>query len=98
MLENGRIGVLPEIAERFDALKAGVENTLDVTVTSAVELSDEQKRTIADALKARLGRDVRVATEIDENLIGGAIIRAGDVVIDGSLRSRLEGLSNALIA
>lgn len=98
LLEYGRVAVLPEIAEHFDALKAIVENTVDVTVTSAVELSNEQKDTIAEALRAKLGRDVRIETEIDENLIGGAIIRAGDVVIDGSLRSRLEGLSNALTA
>jgi F-type H+-transporting ATPase subunit delta len=51
---------------------------------------------MADALKEKLGRGVNVTTEIDENLIGGAVIRAGDVVIDGSLRSRLEGLANAL--
>ena len=51
---------------------------------------------MADTLKRRLGRDVNVTTVIDENLIGGAVIRAGDVVIDGSLRARLEGLANAL--
>jgi len=98
LLEYGRVAVLPEIAEHFDELKAKIENTVDVIVTSAVELSDEQKNTIAGALRAKLGRDVRIETEIDENLIGGAIIRAGDVVIDGSLRSRLEGLANVLTA
>jgi len=51
---------------------------------------------ITTALAERLGRDVKLTTEIDENLIGGAVIRAGDVVIDGSLRARLEGLANAL--
>ena len=53
---------------------------------------------IATALKARLDRNVNLTTEIDENLIGGAVIRAGDVVIDGSVRSRLEGLATALVA
>ena len=62
-----------------------------------VILSAEQEAAIASSLKAKLGRDVRVTTEIDENLIGGAVIRAGDVVIDGSLRARLEGLANSLI-
>jgi F-type H+-transporting ATPase subunit delta len=98
LLEYGRVNVLPEIAEHFDALKADAENTVDVVVTSATELSDDQRKAIATALKARLGREIRLETEIDENLIGGAVIRAGDVVIDGSLRSRLESLSNALIA
>ena len=66
-------------------------------MTSASQLSSKQIDDIASALKKRLGREVKIATEIDENLIGGAVIRAGDVVIDGSLRARLEGLANALI-
>lgn len=98
LLEYGRVDVLPEISDRFDALKAEVENTVDVTVTSATALSDGQKKEIEAALKSRLGRDISLSTEIDKNLIGGAVIRAGDVVIDGSVRARLEGLSNALIA
>ncbi len=97
LLENGRVAVLPEIAEHFDALKAEVENSVDAVVTSAAPLSKEQEQDIASSLKKRLGREVRLSTEIDENLIGGAVIRAGDVVIDGSLRARLEGLANALI-
>ncbi len=96
LLENGRVAALPEIADRFEALKAKVENTVDAVITSAAPLSEQQQRHMADALKAKLGRDVRVTTQIDENLIGGAVIRAGDVVIDGSLRARLEGLANAL--
>ena len=96
LLEYERVAVLPEIADHFDGLKAIVENTVDVTVTSAAPLSAAQQKTIVKALKERLGREINLATEIDENLIGGAVISAGDVVIDGSLRSRLEGLSNAL--
>ena len=96
LLENGRVVVLPEIADQFEALKARVENTVEAVVTSASPLSDSLQAEITKSLKERFGRDVRVATEIDENLIGGAVIRAGDVVIDGSLRARLEGLANAL--
>lgn len=98
LLEYGRASVLPEIAEHFDVLKAAVENTVDVTVTSAARMSSAQEKTIVAALEKRLGRSVNLSTEIDEDLIGGAVIRAGDVVIDGSLRARLEGLANALIA
>ena len=98
LLEYGRVSVLPEIAEHFDALKAAVENTVDVTVTSAARMSSAQEKTVIAALEKRLGRSVKLSTEIDENLIGGAVIRAGDVVIDGSLRARLQGLANALIA
>ncbi|HEX2138172.1 MAG TPA: F0F1 ATP synthase subunit delta [Woeseiaceae bacterium] len=98
LLEYERVAVLPEIAEHFDALKDAIENTVEVTVTSATELSAGQKQAIVSALKARLGREVQLETALDENLIGGAVIRAGDVVIDGSLRSRLDGLANALTA
>ena len=98
LLEYGRVSVLPEIADHFEVLKANVENTVDVMVTSAAPLSAAQQEAVSEALKTRLGRDIRLETEIDENLIGGAVIRAGDVVIDGSLRSQLTSLSNALIS
>jgi F-type H+-transporting ATPase subunit delta len=97
LLENKRIAVLPEVAAHFAVLKAQVENTVDATVTSATPLSQAQTDKIAGALKKRLGRNVKVTTNVDANLIGGAVIRAGDVVIDGSLRARLEGLANALV-
>jgi F-type H+-transporting ATPase subunit delta len=96
LLENDRVSALPEIADHFEALKAKVENTVDAVITSAVPLSKEQQQAMAASLKKKLGREIKVTTEIDENLIGGAVIRAGDVVIDGSLRARLEGLANAL--
>lgn len=97
LLEYGRIVVLPEISHHFEALKAETENLVEVLVTSASPISIEQQDTIATALRERLGRDINLATEIDNTLIGGAVIRAGDVVIDGSLRARLDGLANALI-
>lgn len=97
LIEYGRIRVLPEIAAHFELKKAAVENTVDATVTSASKLTDKQVAEIAASLKKRLGRDVKIETKLDENLIGGAVIRAGDVVIDGSLRARLEGLANSLI-
>ena len=96
LLENGRVAVLPEISEQFEALKAKVENSIDAVITSAAPVSEAQQKAIASSLSKKLGRDVRISTQIDENLIGGAVIRAGDVVIDGSLRARLEGLANAL--
>jgi F-type H+-transporting ATPase subunit delta len=97
LLEYGRVAVFPEIVDHFETLKARVENTVDVTVTSASVISKKHKDAISKALRERLGREVKIETRIDENLIGGAVIRAGDVVIDGSLRARLKGLSNALI-
>ncbi len=97
LIENDRVVALPEIADQFDALKAEVENTVEAVVTSATPLSSEQVAAIAGALKARFGRDVNIETEINEDLIGGAVIQAGDIVIDGSLRSRLESLTTALV-
>lgn len=97
LIENDRVAVLPEISVHYDALKAAVENSVDAVITSAVALSERQLDDVAAALRERTGRDVRITTEIDETLIGGAVIRAGDVVIDGSLRARLEGLATALI-
>ena len=97
LLENGRVVALPEISDQFEALKARVENSVDAVITAAAPLSAAQEKEIAASLQERLGRDVRISTEVDENLIGGAVIRAGDVVIDGSLRARLEGLANALV-
>ena len=96
LLEYGRVAVLPEISAQFEALKADIENVVDVTVTSAAPIGKSQQDTIAEAMRQRLGRDVTITTEIDEKLIGGAVIRAGDVVIDGSMRARLESLATAL--
>ncbi len=98
LLEYRRVSVLPEISEHFEALKAAVENTIDVTITSATALGQAQQEALVSALRTRFGRDVNLQTEIDETLIGGAVIRAGDVVIDGSMRSSLKGLANAMIA
>ena len=97
LLEYDRIAVLPEISAHFETLKAELENKVDAVVTSASKLSQSQIDDIAAALKKRLGCDVNIETKIDENLIGGAVIRAGDVVIDGSLRARLQGLATALV-
>lgn len=97
LLEYDRAAVMPEIAAHFEALKAETENSVDVTVTSATPLSQQRMDAIAKALEARLGRSVKMSTRIDESLIGGAVIKAGDVVIDGSLRARLDGLTNALV-
>jgi F-type H+-transporting ATPase subunit delta len=97
LLEYHRIAVLPEISAHFEAFKAVIENTVDVVVTSATPLGRQQLDKISASLKARLGRDVNIDTEIDETLLGGAVIKAGDVVIDGSLRARLDGLATALV-
>ena len=98
LAENRRLGYLPEISRIFDELKDAEEGVVDVTVTSAAPLDDEQQRTLAEALRRRLKRDVRLHCELDAGLIGGAVLRAGDLVIDGSLRARLERMAFELTA
>ena len=95
---NHRLGYLPEIAELFDTLKDDAEGVADVTVTSAAPLDEAQRSTIAAALERRLRRKVRLHFEIDPAVIGGAVVRAGDLVIDGSLRTRLERIAYELTA
>jgi F-type H+-transporting ATPase subunit delta len=96
LAENGRLESLPAIAAQYADLRAAVENTIEVKVTAAMPLSDEQSKKLADALTQRLARTVRLHTEIDPGLIGGAVVRAGDFVVDGSLRGRIERLNNTM--
>lgn len=97
LAENRRLKVLPEIAELYEHHRAEAEKTVEAEVTSAFPLSDAQKQQLVDALKNRLGRDVSLVAKTDENIIGGAIVRAGDLVIDGSVSSQLEKLGNSLM-
>ena len=96
LAENRRLALLPEIAAQFEALRAETENIVDVEIVSAREIAAPQKKRLSEALTRRLGRDIRMHTRIDETLIGGAIVRAGDLVIDGSLKGRLAQLASAL--
>ncbi len=94
--ENDRIKLLPEITALYEHYRAEAEGSIDAEVISASEVSESQLAKIAAALKARLGKEVRLTTKIDTSLIGGAIIRAGDMVIDGTVSGRLDKLSSAL--
>jgi F-type H+-transporting ATPase subunit delta len=92
---NKRLGFLPEIAARYQQLRADAERTVDVTVTSAVELSAAQQQHYTQAMKQRLDREVRLHCAIDPTLLGGAVVRADDLVIDGSVRAGLAQLAAA---
>jgi len=96
LAKNKRLQVLPDIAAQYELLRARYENEVDVQVTSAVALSDGQKTKLATALKTRFKRDVRMTTAIDPALLGGAVIRAGDLVIDGSINGRLQRMASDL--
>ena len=97
LAENRRLTLFPEIAALYEDLRAEAEGTLEATVISAKPISDAQQQEMASALKARFNRDVVLQVEIDESMVGGAIIRAGDTVIDGSVRGKLEKFAHALI-
>jgi F-type H+-transporting ATPase subunit delta len=90
-----RLAYLPEIAAHFEQLRADAERTLDVTVTSAVALNEAQREQFTKALRKRLDREVRLHCELDPALIGGAVVRADDLVIDGSVRASLTQLAAA---
>jgi F-type H+-transporting ATPase subunit delta len=98
LADNRRLRILPDIARLFQAMKDEAEGTVDVTVTSAAAMPDAGREQIAAALARRFGRKVRIHTEVDPSLIGGAVLRAGDLVIDGSIKSRLERMAFELTA
>lgn len=93
---NKRLTLLPEIYSLFAQYKANQEKTIDVEVVSAFDLADAMRDTLADVLGKKLERQVKVRTSTDRNLLGGVLIRAGDLVIDGSIRGRLNKLAAAM--
>ena len=96
MAENGRLMALPEVCKEFLVLKQEHEKMMDVEVISASDLSKEQLANISSKLEQRLERKVNLNCSVDETLLGGVIIRAGDLVIDNSTRGQIDRLSDAL--
>ncbi|EEO9889774.1 F0F1 ATP synthase subunit delta [Salmonella enterica] len=96
MAENNRLNALPDVLEQFIHLRAASEATSEVEVTSATALSEEQLSKISAAMEKRLSRKVKLNCKIDKSVMAGVIIRAGDMVIDGSVRGRLERLADVL--
>ena len=96
LAENDRLLLLTDITVLFEELRAEAEKSMTADVITARELTSDQADKISAALKKRLGRDVTLNTTVDESLLGGAIIRAGDLVIDGSALGKLNRLANAI--
>jgi F-type H+-transporting ATPase subunit delta len=96
LAENKRLSLLPQVNEQFLALKSQQEQSVDLEVTSAFDITDEQASRLADVIGQKLNRTVRMSTTVDKALIGGVIIRTADLVIDGSVRGRLAKLSEAM--
>ena len=96
LAENDRLPALPAISSGFEELKQQAEGTIEVQVTTARKLTAKQEKQLTENLKKRLGKEVSITAEIDKSLIAGAVIKAGDLVIDGTARGRLEKLTSVL--
>jgi F-type H+-transporting ATPase subunit delta len=96
LVDNQRLLLLPEIVSIFEALRAEAEKTVNIVVDSAFELSAAQQEKIISSLKAKMGREIKLVCKVNKELLGGVVIRAGDKVIDGSARTRLGEMANAL--
>ncbi len=91
-----RLGVVSEIKAFYEELRAEQEKTIEVNVVSAFEISQAQQENLVNALKQKLDREITLECEVDETLLGGAVLRAGDLVIDGSVTGKLKKLASQL--
>ena len=98
LADNDRLGLVDEIRAQFEILKAEEEKSLDVEVITAFELSEQQASALKSALNNKFQKEISIESRVDQGLIGGAIIRAGDVVIDGSVRGKLNKLAETLVS
>ncbi len=98
LAENNRLPLMGEIGAMYEELRAEDEGVLEASVVTAMALDDTYKAKLADALQRKFNKKINIVESVDESLIGGAIIRAGDVVIDGSIKGRLAQLNSNLSA
>ena len=91
-----RLAAIPMIARQYESLRAQEEGIIEAELETAFEIEDEQRSSLVAALQKRLGRKVRLTSNVNPDLLGGVVVRAGDWVIDGSVRARLEKLSSSL--
>lgn len=96
LAERGRLRLLPEIAVLFARYWAQSEQRIEAEALSAQALDDAEQAALQVALERRSGKKVRLSCKVDPSLLGGAVIRAEGMVIDGSLRNRLQQLAAAL--
>jgi F-type H+-transporting ATPase subunit delta len=96
LARNKRLPLLPEIEVQFEALRAEEQSTLEVEITSAFPLSEAELAELTGALSRRFEKEINMESVVDRALIGGAIIRAGDTVIDGSVRGKLAKLAETI--
>lgn len=97
VVANGRLFALSLIAARFENMRAEAEGTIEAELISARAVTDQQQTTLARSLSRKLGREVSLQVVEDPELIGGAVLRAGDMVIDASVKSQLQKLAANLV-
>jgi F-type H+-transporting ATPase subunit delta len=98
LAENKRLAALEDISELFVAYKAEYDKEVEVNVTSATDLTQAQQSELSASLEKRLARKVKLNCNVDPALIAGVVIKTGDTVIDGSVKSKLNRLADALQA
>jgi len=96
LVDRGRISIIPECVKEYESLYNASKNTAVVTVVSAVPLNDEQKQKIITKLSKKYGKSIELVCEIDENMLGGLIIKTDDTVIDGSLDKKLRDVKEVI--
>lgn len=96
LIEKGRIAELSEIARELDRFVADEEQRLEVELTTAIELSDEEAQEIVAQIEQAAGRKVEAQRKVDPDLIGGIVLQVGSLRVDGSVRGRLEKLRHEL--
>ena len=93
---NNRLPLLPTIFDGFEKLRLEEGAMMEVSITSAYDLSEDEKTKLLNALKARFNKEINMVSGVERELLGGLVIRAGDLVIDGSIRGRLQKLTEAM--
>ena len=96
LAHNARLEVLPQIAAHYEVLRADAERVVEAELETPLPITETQQEKIVESLEKRLGRSVKLSTKTNTALIGGAVIRAGDLVIDGSVRAKLQKLAGTL--
>jgi F-type H+-transporting ATPase subunit delta len=96
MLERGRFAAVPELRQAYDALAIVEEGVVEVEVVSAAELSTETEKKIAARVQEATGRRVELSRRVDPSIIGGLVLRIGDVIVDGSVKARIRQLRRRL--
>lgn len=96
LAENGKLSLMPEISSVFLALKSEAGGAVDATLLAAYPVNAKFEQAIASAMQKKLNREVKFTTEEDKSLLGGVIVRVGDMVIDASVRGQIESLATEL--